>query len=205
MKNLWTTKEIDYLIANYPTTPIGELAKHLGRTTNAVNVKASMLKIKRPIEFIKSQLSGGAKYRFKKGQTAHNKDKKWSDYMSPVSKDKLLQTCFKKGNLPHNTKHDGVISIRKDKSGKEYQFIRLSKANWIALHVHLWKQHHGEIPKGFIIVFKDNNPMNCIIENLEAITRVENMRRNTYHRYPTELKRTIKLLKNVKSKLEPSK
>ena len=64
--------------------------------------------------------------------------------------------------------------------------------------------HHGEIPKGLIIVFKDNNPMNCTIENLEAITRIENMRRNTYHRYPNELKRTIKLLKNVKSKLKSS-
>ena len=201
---LWTESELTYLREHYPNTRTLEMSEHLGRSVRAINLKANILYLKKSSEFIKSQLNGGVPYQYKKGQPAHNKNKKWSDYMSKEKQEKLLKTCFKKGNLPINTKEDGAITIRKDKLKKDYKFIRLAKSKWIALHVHLWKQHHGEIPKGLIIVFKDNNPMNCTIENLEAITRIENMKRNTYHRYPNELKRTLKLLKNVKSKLKSS-
>ena len=49
-----------------------------------------------------------------------------------------------------------------------------------------------------IISFKDKNPMNCVIENLEIITRKENMNRNTIHNYPTEVKQLIKLNSKLK-------
>lgn len=204
MKILWTESELNYLRKHYPNERTIDIGIHLGRTENAVNRKAYELQVKKTREFMRKQLEGGAAYRFKKNHNTHNKNKKWNEWMSEESRNKLLKTTFKKGNQPHNTLEDGAITIRADKSRKNYYFIRLEKAKWIALHVHLWKQHHGEIPKGKIIVFKDNNPMNCTIENLEAITRIENMKRNTIHRYPNELKQTIKLLKNVKSKLKSS-
>ena len=205
MKILWTKQDIDYLKAHYPTTPIGEMSKHLGRTTQAISTKASALNLKRPIEFIKKQLSAGSKYRFKKGNSPHNKGKKWSEYMDESEVQKALTTCYKKGHLPSNTKEDGAITTRRDKSGRYYKYIRVSVGKWIPYHVYLWEQNYGKIPKGHAVVFKDNNSLNCELTNLECISRTELMNRNTIHRYPIELKRTIKLLKNVKSKLEPSK
>lgn len=41
-----------------------------------------------------------------------------------------------------------------------------------------WRKKHGEPPQGYVIVFKDNNPTNVKIENLELIGRSELTRRN---------------------------
>ena len=51
--------------------------------------------------------------------------------------------------------------------------IRTSLGVWEMLHVHIWTHHHGEVPKGKIIVFDDNDRNNFAIENLKAITRKE--------------------------------
>ncbi len=43
----WTAKEVALLKELHPECPIGEIAKRLGRTVNAVMVKASCLGLKR--------------------------------------------------------------------------------------------------------------------------------------------------------------
>ena len=97
------------------------------------------------------------------------------------------ETRFKKGNLPHNTKHDGAISIRTDsKSGIPYKYIRIAKAKWVLLHRYVWEQYNGQIPKGYIIRFKDGDTLNCAISNLECISRRENMKRNTNYQKSAE-------------------
>jgi hypothetical protein len=48
------------------------------------------------------------------------------------------------------------------------------------------------------VVFKDGNQLNCIIENLECISNAELMQRNTIHRFPAELKSTIRLVNKLK-------
>ena len=44
-----------------------------------------------------------------------------------------------------------------------------------------------------IVVFRDRNKRNIDQANLEAITRAENMRRNSYHRYGQEIARAVQL------------
>lgn len=88
---------------------------------------------------------------------------------------------YKKGNKPKNTLHDGAITLRhphKNRGSKPYYFIRISEGKWEHLHRELWKHKYGAIPKDKIVAFKDGNTMNCAIENLELITRKENLRRN---------------------------
>ena len=46
-----------------------------------------------------------------------------------------------------------------------------TKARW------LWLTYVGEIPEGLVVWYKDNNPRNCEIGNLELITRKEMERR----------------------------
>ncbi|MNN30638.1 hypothetical protein D3C81_1442920 [compost metagenome] len=61
----------------------------------------------------------------------------------------------------------------------------------------LWEQHHGQVPAGLILVFRDRNKQNIQLDNLELITRAENCRRNSIHRYPPELKDVIRLQKKL--------
>jgi hypothetical protein len=125
--------------------------------------------------------------------------------MPAESYDKIKTTQFKKGGSPPNTKHDGAISLRKDKSGVSYYFIRIAKAKWMALHVKIYQDAYGPIPKNHIIVFKDRNPLNVTLENLECITREENMHRNSFHRLSPEIKQTIKVLTKLKKTIRNGK
>ena len=132
------------------------------------------------------------KNHFKKGQEPWNKGMKGLNLGG-------TETQFKKGDLPYNTKYDGCISTRggiKNRNGRwvneTYLYIRISKAKWVPLHRHVWQQHKGPIPKGYVVAFKDRNYKNCNITNLELISMKENMERNTIHNYPDDLKRVIR-------------
>lgn len=49
-----------------------------------------------------------------------------------------------------------------------------------------------------IVTFRDRNPQNVVIENLELISRQEGMKRNSIQNYPKEVKSTIRLLSKLK-------
>lgn len=90
------------------------------------------------------------------------------------------ETQFKPGYLPHNTKYDGCISVRKNqnKSGSGYKYIRISVGNWKLYHRYLWEEKYGPIPKGYILVSKNGNTLNCDPENWLMITRKKHVRKN---------------------------
>jgi hypothetical protein len=69
------------------------------------------------------------------------------------------------------------------------------------VHKLIWKQHHGEIPKGLFVVFKDRNKNNICIENLEIIDRVEHIRRNHIQNLPPELKEVVHIKKSITRKI----
>lgn len=73
-----------------------------------------------------------------------------------------------------------------------------SHRRWKSVHSLIWEEAHGEIPPGHLVVFRDRNTKNIAIDNLELVSRAENMRRNTIHRYPPELKSTIRQLSKLK-------
>jgi hypothetical protein len=108
-------------------------------------------------------------------------------------KRKVEHTFFSKGHKPHNTLYDGAIVIRDG-----YYYIRISEGKWIELHRYIWEKEHGKQPKGYNVVFKDNNRKNCVLENLELVSNAELMIRNTIHRYPEEIKKTISAITKLK-------
>lgn len=189
----------------YPNEPTKKIAQDLGLTASQVYNRAFKMGLKKSDEYNNTLDSGrfpkgirrSPDTEFKKGMTPHNKGKKMP---SEVYK-KVSNTFFKKGNKPHNIKKDLDISIRRDKSGAEYKYIKLSDSDWELYHRYIWRQHHGTIPKGHIVVFKDKNSMNCTIENLEIITYKENMDRNTIQRYPAPLRQVIKLTNKLIRKI----
>ena len=203
---IWTTEKENILKKLYPKTLSSEIAKKLNVSVRAVYNKALCLGLKKDKTFIaktarKNALLNGnlKKTQFKKGAVPHNKGKKQTEYLSPEAIEKSKVTRFKKGNTPHNAKYDGHERVTKD----GYIFIRIKKRKYILKHHKIWQEHYGEIPKGHIIIFKDGNPLNCTIENLEAITRDENVIRNANCKgYSREIQKAdyarVKLQRKIK-------
>jgi len=197
MLKRWKKNEVDFLIENYPHKKTAELAELLGRNPMSLQQKAHVIGLKKSAEFIENEnknlAENGKKHQFKKGCISHNKGQK----MPTKVYDKVKPGFFKKGHKPHNTKYDGYIVINAD----GYKMIRLSEGNFVLLQRKVWQDHHGEIPTGHIITFKDRNPQNCDISNLEMITKAENAVRNQLHKYPVEIQELIKLKNTLKKKI----
>lgn len=193
-KTSFTSFEDAYIKAHYMTTPIKTIAKHLGRSYCGVTGRMKFYGLEVPgiIRRMRKQ-----KGMFRKGQTPMNKGLKQADFMSAEAIERTKKTRFKKGNEPHNTRSDGEISIRKDKSGLFYKYIRIKKAKWELLHRVNYRKAFGEIPDDSCIRFIDGDQMNCEPENLQLITKQLNCLANSIHNYPPEVKTAIRTLSKL--------
>ena len=158
----WKMSEVRFVEANYMQMTDAEIGTHLNRSRESVEGYRMRNGLVKPKLWA----------YFKKGHQPWNKGTNYD------AGGRAKETRFKDGHLPHNTKSDYDISLRKDKSGRAYKYIRLSLGKWVPLHRYIWEMFNGEIPKGFIIVFRNGNTMDCYIDNLEMISRAENVKRN---------------------------
>jgi len=158
----WTEEEDRILRECYPTMTERELAEKLGRSISAVKNRRHILGLSKPEGYVNPG-------QIKKGEVR---------YRTPKGVRNSPGTEFKKGQMPHNTKRDGYISVRHLNTGEPYFFIRVALKKWELLHRYVWQKTYGEIPPGYVIVFRDGNWQNCLPENLEMITRQELVRRN---------------------------
>jgi len=212
MKKLWTEPELIILKKEYPTTQSILIAKKLNRSIGSIYNQANLQGLKKTEEFNRSESSGrmkdgqfGKATQFQKNHKSFNTGMKWDDFMTVQGKANSLRTTFKKGNLPSNTLHDGMITTRTDsKTKRTYKFIRIALAKWQMLHVYNWEQVNGKLPKGKILAFKGSTE-DCSIDNLILITRAENMKRNSIQRYPEEIKQTIRVLTKLKKTINGKK
>jgi hypothetical protein len=110
-------------------------------------------------------LKTGIDGRFKKGRTPSNKGMKgW--YARGMEKN-----WFKKGDIPPNYKPVGSERISKD----GYIEIKVKDPNkWQLKHRYIWEKENGKVPKGMLLIFKDNNKLNIDLDNLMLISRAEN-------------------------------
>lgn len=209
-RRLWKPEEIEQLKKLYPDTKTSLIAKEFKRPIYSVYGQATALGLKKSEAFKLSAESGrvkkgttlGKNTMFKPGSTPKNKGKKIEEFMRPETIEKFKQHCFKKGVKPHNTKNDGDVVLRKDKNGYKYQYIRLSLRIWQLYHIYIWEQKNGPVPADHLITFKDGNQLNVTIENLECITKVDNMLRNSIHRLPPELIEIIQITKRINKKIK---
>ena len=189
------------IIDLYPHHSTKYIAELLGVSLSKVYNTAWDAKVKKSAEYMLTPESGriiepSVANQFKPGHTPHNKGKQ----ISAEIYEKVAPTMFKKGNKPHNTKPNGTINIRADKSGRLYQYIKIKDCQWELLQRHVWTQANGEIPPGSVVIFLDGNYLNCELNNLQVISRRENMARNTIQRYPAELQEVMKLTCKLKRK-----
>lgn len=134
---------------------------------------------------------------FVPGQAAHNKGKPMRDEV----KAKCLQTAFRKGNLPHNTRYlghervskDGYVEISVDQVNPHTGFGR----RYVLKHRWLWEQKNGPLPAGTALKCRDGDKTNTDPDNWEAVPRAILPRLAgskvgiNYDQAPAELKPTI--------------
>lgn len=196
------SEEVQEILKAYPNTKSEILAEKHGVPVHKIYATASRHKVKKSEEFLASSDSGrmlkgncvSPNTQFKKGRPSLRKGKKIV-FKSAESKKKSCANRWKKGNIPPNIAQDGEVRWRE---GIGYYFIRLSDNVWVLYHKWLWERENGEVPKGFKIVFKDKNRKHCVIDNLECVSDAELMLRNTVHRLPEDLKKSIKKLSKIK-------
>ncbi len=91
-------------------------------------------------------------FRFEKGTCAAGCEKTW----------------FRKGNMPKNYRPVGSERINVD----GYVEVKVADPNkWRLKHRVVWESVNGKIPKGFIVIFRDNDRTNTDIDNLMLIRR----------------------------------
>jgi hypothetical protein len=192
MRKYWTKEEAEELQRLYPTTTGKDLALRFGCNVQQIYNRANKMGLHKNLDFLhqyyRENFKGNKATQFKKGMKSWNKGQKGLQIGG-------LETQFKKGRLPHNTKPIGYRSMRDgywvERTEKGFEFV----------HVLIWKQHYGDIPKGLFVVFKDRNQQNIVIENLELINRAENMRRNSVQNLPKEILEVIHIKKSITRKI----
>lgn len=196
-RRFWTPAEIDVLRARYASEPTAAIALDLRRTASATYQMALSMGLRKSSQYLTLEQSGriskmncrGASTRFKKGFPP------WNKGIPFKSGGRSAETQFKTGKMPHNHKPVGHERISKD--GYLERKIAEPKT-FKAVHVMVWEQEHGPVPKGHAVTFRQGRKTaigdQITIDALELVSRSDLMRRNSYHnRYPKEICQAIQL------------
>lgn len=201
-KKPWTLEELEYLCEHYADNFSQDIAHTLGRTMSSVYMKAQLMGLKKSPQFVSmtgrmsSDHPNVIASRYKRGRIPENKGKP----MHADVREKVARTWFQKGNVPHNVKPEGDGALSKRQG---YWYIRIALGKWRQLHTWTWEQANRPIdPKREMVKFRDGNRDNCALDNLYLCTRAENMKQNTIHRYPDDVKQGIRALIHLKGKLK---
>jgi HNH endonuclease len=206
---LWSERDIEILRKLYPHRSTAAIARRLRCSPHRVYAKAAHLRLEKTKEYLDSPEACrlrrgddiGAAFRFAKGHVPANEGLRRPGWY----RGRMRETQFKKGVRTGIAAKlwKPIGTILADREG--YLRIKVRERTsyaeepgwhpnvWPLLSHHVWQQHHGPIPNGHLVVFKDRDRSNCVIENLELITLAENMRRNSVHKLPPELKQVIQL------------
>jgi hypothetical protein len=188
----WTLEQTELLIEYYPHRSTKEVAFITGKTIAQCYNKAFALQLHKTPEYLATEASGRLKKghqptQFPKGHQPWNKGMKGLQIGGE-------ETRFKKGTVPPN--HREVGSERIDEDG--YTYIKIAEPRkWVLKHRHIYEQHHGKLEPHMIVTFIDKDIGNFAIENLEAITKVENMERNRITKYPQPIQQAVKTLNKL--------
>ena len=175
-------------------TRAADIGKMIGRTDRSVIGRAFTLGLRKDPEFMRECSKAG---QFKQGHTPMNKGRKWDEYMSAEAQERALQTAFKSGHTPKN--HVEVGTEVKTTDG--YWKVKIAEPNvWDFKHFMVWREHHGEIPKGSVVYFVDGDKDNVTIDNLALTDRAGHGYRTMQNR-PLELKQLYQLKGALKRQL----
>jgi hypothetical protein len=184
--NAWSHPDEVWLREVYPHHTNAVLADYFRRSRTAIGQKARKLGLTK---------SPGLKGRnFEHGHATWNAGRKgWQ------AGGRSVQTQFKTGELSGAAlrNHRPIGSELTDKDGNVIRKVSDTgnrRKDWRPVHVLVWEAVNGPLPAGHIVIFADRNNRNFVPSNLQAITRAENMRRNSYlTRYPKDVADLIRM------------
>lgn len=219
-RRAWTVEEDQYLRSAYPSTSTKSMAAQLSRPIGTVYQRSYVLGLHKTAEFIADPKSGcrlhkgttaGSKTMFQKGAIPHNKGIRTPGYWAGRMRETMFQPGVRQAAAEKNWRPvgtilpdgDGYLRIKVREAGLGEPTGFGNKHAWPQLHRKVWREHHGEIPAGHIITFKDGDKTNCAIENLVLMSLADNARRNAmWRRYPQPLIDVIVLKGRLKRKLK---
>lgn len=157
---VFTHEQKKWIEQSYATLPVIELTAAFNATfgdNKTVNQMRAFVKNHR--------ISSGRTGQFRKGCESWNKGTRFN------AGGRSAQTRFKAGHTPAN--HRPVGSERIDKDG--YLMVKIAEpGTWRHKHRVVWEAANGKIPRGFMILFADNNKTNCELSNLMLASRAQN-------------------------------
>lgn len=201
-RHRWTDADDALLRSRYPDERTVDLARDMGLSAARVSQHAAALGLHKSAAYLASPAACrlrhgdevGKAHRFQKGQVPYNKGLRRPGW----APGRMRETQFKKGHLsgralqivqPIGAERVSKEGILQRKVNNDMPFWR----RWKAVHVIVWESAHGPIPDGHIVLFRDHDRRNFDLTNLELVSWAENMRRNTYHRYPQPIPKLIQL------------
>lgn len=159
----YTPEQREFLKSYIPGHSYRQIAEEFSRRYTPITMKQAQAFCKN------NRIATGRGGYFRKGQPSWNKGKHIE------IKGRMREMMFKKGNIPWN--HRPVGSERINVDG--YIEIKTGEPHtWEMKHRLVYREHFGEIPPGYIVIFKDGNRLNLDPDNLAAISRAENARIN---------------------------
>jgi hypothetical protein len=195
-RRFWTDEETARLVHWYPCMSTPLLACLLQRSECSIYAQASLFGLKKTAFYNAIELGrqgqrlrvSGASSRFCKGLTPWNKGTHWT------AGGRSAETRFKKGNKPHTWNPVGHERVSKEGFlQRKVSDTGYTPRDYKPVHIIVWEAINGPVPRGHVVTFIDKNRRNFGPANLECITRAENMRRNSYHRYPQPIPQLIQL------------
>jgi hypothetical protein len=196
-RQLWSEEDIAWLVALWPDVKSALVAEALGRRLTQCYGMAGKLGLKKSAEYLtgpdacrlRREDSPGIAYRFKPGIVPWNTGMKgWT------AGGRSAETRFKKCQKPANWLPIGSHRLMDGYLQRKMTDTGYPPRDWVGVHILLWQEHHGPVPAGHKLRFRNGDKTDIRIENIELITDAENMRRNSYHtNYPPELCRVIQL------------
>lgn len=109
------------------------------------------------------------------------------------------KTSFKKGTKPHNWRPVGSTRVN---SIGYLQIKTAEPKTWEDMHILIWSEANGEIPHNHCVSFKDGNTLNCVLDNLELISRNTLLHINKLQpkHYPKEMQQVLRTMGKLLAK-----
>jgi HNH endonuclease len=203
-KRLWSRADDRLLRAIYPHQSTASVAQRVRRSISSTNGRAKKLGLKKTAAYLASPAACrlrrgdhvGKRFWYPKGHVPANKGLRRPGWHAG----RMRETQFKPGTRSGKA-GDHWMPIGSTRIADGYVYRKVADVlnvpytvNWKLEHHLVWTAAHGPIPRGHVLIFRNGDPTDVRLDNLELITRRALMARNTVHNLPKPLAATVQLL-----------
>jgi hypothetical protein len=159
----------------------------LGRTRAAVKLMAIKLGVRKSSDFMREIAA----------RTRFGGKPSWNKGLPFQAGGRSTQTRFRPGCC-NGRAAQLVMPIGSERWIDGYLWRKVSqrpgaamRGNWRMVHHLVWEEAGRKIPRGYALTFGNRDPTDIRLENLELVSRVDLMRRNSKQNLPPELQDLI--------------